>query len=623
MSADGGAAGAADEAEVEAVEGDNEFVIPELPHGRTLRFELLGPWDDAKFMGLNAIEMFATNGTRPHVEKIETNAAETFGELENLLFCTTCPSTDARGMWMCAYEADKLPVTITMHLSQPETLAIIRVWNYSESRVHALRGVHRLRIFLDDRCIFLGEITCAFSDLDGKPMGDTILFTTNDEILQVVAENDLNFRAADDAHSTCSQMDMLSIEPTSSTNASSISPSPLTDMSIQRPQTGGASSTGSAERANSAQPLALPVPTAPLVTVECESDKSETEDDDEEEEEDGFDETDLVDGIADDRLDNCVKGKLFHMELSANWGAPDLIGLTGIQFLGPTGEPISTAGCIVRCSTELSHEEASKLLNGKNLTCRPEDMWLTAWDPQKSPPLLSFAFKEEVELSGVSIWNYNASQELACAGARCAQFYIDGRPIVNAVLLRKAPGYVFFDYVQDVMFDRCHLFRPLTSRPSTKSISAFIFQIRLLSTWGDEFYIGLNGIELYNRRNHLIKLRPQNLAAFPESVNILPTVEKDPRSSDKLIDGVNDTANARHMWLTPVLPNSYARLFLIFDTPTFISRICIYNYRKTAARGVRHIAISADDLIIYSGEVPQSTPSETGILDISLREIED
>jgi hypothetical protein len=33
-----------------------------------------------------------------------------------------------------------------------------------------------------------------------------------------------------------------------------------------------------------------------------------------------------------------------------------------------------------------------------------------------------------------------------------------------------------------------------------------------------------------------------DLAAFPESVNILPTVEKDPRSSDKLIDGYNDTA---------------------------------------------------------------------------------
>jgi hypothetical protein len=284
-----------------------------------------------------------------------------------------------------------------------------------------------------------------------------------------------------------------------------------------------------------------------------------------------------------------------------------MIGLTGVQFLGDGGEPISTTGCVVRCSNEANSTEAAKymfkmssqpnfrLLNGKNLTCKQEDMFLTSFDSQKPPPMLSFTFREEVELTGISIWNYNGSQELACAGVRCCQFYLNGQPIVNTVLLRKAPGYVLFDYVQDVMFDRCHLFRPISSRPSTKSIQAFIFQIRLLSSYGDEFYIGLNGIELYNRRNHVIKLRPQNLAAFPESVNILPTVEKDPRSSDKLIDGFNETTKPQHMWLTPILPNNYARVFVIFDTPTFVSRIRIYNYRKTPERGCRHVAVSFDN----------------------------
>jgi hypothetical protein len=27
------------------------------------------------------------------------------------------------------------------------------------------------------------------------------------------------------------------------------------------------------------------------------------------------------------------------------------------------------------------------------------------------------------------------------------------------------------------------------------------------------------------------------------------------------------------MWLTPILPNSFARVFLIFDAPTIVSRI--------------------------------------------------
>jgi hypothetical protein len=45
-------------------------------------------------------------------------------------------------------------------------------------------------------------------------------------------------------------------------------------------------------------------------------------------------------------------------------------------------------------------------------------------------------------------------------------------------------------------------------------------------------------------------LRPQNLAAFPESVNCLAQVHgNDPRSSDKLIDGVNDTQVVNGMFL--------------------------------------------------------------------------
>lgn len=32
-----------------------------------------------------------------------------------------------------------------------------------------------------------------------------------------------------------------------------------------------------------------------------------------------------------------------------------------------------------------------------------------------------------------------------------------------------------------------------------------------------------------------------DLAAFPESINILPMVDGDPRTSENLIDGVNDT----------------------------------------------------------------------------------
>ena len=45
-----------------------------------------------------------------------------------------------------------------------------------------------------------------------------------------------------------------------------------------------------------------------------------------------------------------------------------------------------------------------------------------------------------------------------------------------------------------------------------------------------------------------------NITAHPHSVNVLPGVVDDIRTPDKLIDGVNDTYDGRHMWLAPILP---------------------------------------------------------------------
>jgi hypothetical protein len=45
-----------------------------------------------------------------------------------------------------------------------------------------------------------------------------------------------------------------------------------------------------------------------------------------------------------------------------------------------------------------------------------------------------------------------------------------------------------------------------------------------------------------------------DIAAHPESVNVLEEVNKDARTPDKLIDGVNNTRKSEHMWLAPILP---------------------------------------------------------------------
>ncbi|KAK6048818.1 hypothetical protein COOONC_13677 [Cooperia oncophora] len=347
-----------------------------------------------------------------------------------------------------------------------------------------------------------------------------------------------------------------------------------------------------------------------------------------------------------------VSFAVLHLELCENWGARDLIGLNGLELLGHRQTVIDPSTVTISANGQ---SDPQRLLNGKNLTRAPEDVWLTSFDAD-NPTTITINFSKPTELTGISFWNYNVSPEMSYAGVRLLHIFINGRLVASNVLLRKAPGYVFFDFVQDVSIDHPTTARAL-SRPLTSSIYGFIFQLQLLSSWGDEFYIGLNGIELYDRRHerikvraHIIfqlqllsswgdefyiglngielydrrheriKVRAHNLAAFPESVNILPAVEGDPRTSLNLINGCNDTDRAEQMWLTPMLPNRCARVFFVFDVPIAVSTFVIYNYRKTPARGVRHISVSVDDLIVYSGDVPASTAEKTGILEINFQE---
>ena len=71
---------------------------------------------------------------------------------------------------------------------------MIRVWNYNKSRIHSSRGARFVEMALDGKLIFIGEIARASGVLSKEdPYGDIILFTTDEDILTLVANHDFTY----------------------------------------------------------------------------------------------------------------------------------------------------------------------------------------------------------------------------------------------------------------------------------------------------------------------------------------------------------------------------------------------------------------------------------------------
>jgi len=553
--------------------------LPRTPVGTALVLTVHSTWGDPAWVGLQGLQVIDTRGRLvsapvsvtggPSLASIKCEALDSSLEDASSLSHTrseraagregsrdpaglvtgACLTTDPTAAWTAPWPSGLLhpSVSLTLTFTQPVEIALVRVWNYNRSRPHSYAGVRLVSLLLDGVLLFRGECrkapghvraTQALTPL--ASCSETLLFSDDVDVVAVVSAGDPH------GYLVTSPGEGLFEGYMASAGAAGEEDSIALETSV-RPST----SEGIRRRAQ-----ALLSPTHGMWASMAED--AEEEEAPVEQEQTGVeslaphpagvpavsDEEILtaLDAMGSVRVDDSVTlGETVLQGVLAPWAATAGTGLS--SFDNGTLPNGGVAAVFGASSFALNAAAPDKMWDVDAALAEIEGRGQSEWHGDEEE-LLAAALADSLDEAGgrgqlaVSHGPHTHASPTSPLPEPTVRPRALASPDKRASASGRTPG-------------RLGMTLPLFTLPRGRYLT-----LRILSTWGDPHYVGLSGIAVHvavpasagSDRGVVeeLPLATDALFAVPDCVG-----PDDPRTLDKLVDGVNAGTDDTHMWLVP------------------------------------------------------------------------